>query len=179
MYNHSCYWDPLYSPMNSDAIPGHLEPLGGTEEKAAVSCKLPHPLPCLCQLLVVNHGLKMNTTALSWRLCTRDVKLDNGCRFLSSVASLKLLFFCSKQRCTKALHRILVIKANHTIAGWRALCHPVKTLLKISKLVLFLYHGKTKTFMIREEKIQGPFICHLPKNKQVISNNKISNSIND
>lgn len=119
----------------------------------------------------------MNTTELSCLSCAGDVKLDNGCHFLSSITSLKLLFFCSKQRCTKALHRVLVIKANRTIAGWRALCHPVKPFLRISKLVL--YHGETKMFLIRQEKVQGPSICNLPKNKQVISNNKISNSIND
>jgi len=47
---------------------------------------------------MVNRGLKMRATALSWLVCTSDVKLGNGCRFLSPTASLKLLFFHSEQR---------------------------------------------------------------------------------
>lgn len=51
--------------------------------------------------------------------------------------------------------------------------------LKISELVPFLYHDETKTFMTREQKVQDPSICHLPQTKQVISDKKINNSVND
>lgn len=55
VYDCSGYWAPLYSASSPDAIPGHLELLERMEGKAAVSCKLPHPLV-----------LTLNTDGESW-----------------------------------------------------------------------------------------------------------------
>lgn len=51
-------------------------------------------------------------------------------------------------------------------------------LFKHFQVDFFFYYDETKTSVI-EEKIQGSSLCHLSKSKQVISNNEISNAIDN
>lgn len=68
----------------------------------------------------LQHSPGFSTLAiLSW--------LSNGCRFLRPIASLKLLLFIQSREMYKSTgETVLIIKANHTKAGWRAVFHSVK-----------------------------------------------------